>query len=85
MKLAKATQEDFRRFWSIYRAMQELDYASTNLRRERCEKIILGRLQQMNGGFTRVVMGCEALIENCCDKSLDYYEFNPKIKAALGE
>ena len=83
MKLAIATPEDFKLFWSMYRAQQRLDYATTELEQERCKKIILGRMQQMGGAFTRVVMGCETLIDNCCDKSLDHYDFSPKIKAAL--
>ncbi len=83
MNLAIATPEDFKMFWSMYRAQQRLDYAESDLEVERCKKIILGRMEQMGAAFTRVVMGCETLIDNCCDQSLDHYDFSPKIKAAL--
>lgn len=83
MKLAIATQEDFKLFWSMHRAQHRLDYATTEREAERCRKIILGRMEQMGGAFTRVVMGCEVLIDNCCDKSLDHYDFSPKIKQAF--
>jgi len=85
MKLAIASKEDFRLFWSMYRAQQRLDYGwdMTPLQKTRCEKIILGRMAQLGSGFTRVVLGCETLIEHCCDKSLDHLDFSPKLKEAL--
>lgn len=83
MNLAKATPADFRRFWSIYRCAQRIEYADDTTRR-RCEAVILGRIDQLgNGGFTRVVMGAEILIEQACDPALDYLDLNPEIRAAL--
>lgn len=61
------------------------DYTADNLAEDICDRLetILGRMAQLGGGLTRVVMGCELLIHNCCDKSLDHYDFSPEIKAAL--
>ena len=32
------------------------------------------------GSFGRIVIDCEVLIDNCCDKELDYLEFNKDIR-----
>jgi hypothetical protein len=47
----------------------------------------LQRLEKKNGatfpfGWRRVVMGCSILIDNCCDPTKDYLDFNPKLGAA---
>lgn len=83
MKLAKATPEDFKRFWSMYRAQERLRYAFRPLEILRCQRIILGRMEELSGGFWRVVGGCETLMANCCDPELDYYEFKPEILRGL--
>ena len=36
-----------------------------------------------SGSFRRIVMDCEVLIDNCCDKELDYLEFNKDIQEAF--
>ncbi len=86
MTLAKADANDFRRMWSIHLAQQRLDQAGwsedSETRELRCKAVILGRLDQLGGGFTRVVMGAEMLIKNCCHPGVDHLEYKPVLGAA---
>ena len=48
-------------------------------------KDYLLKAEQRNGknfphGWRRVVWGCEILIENCCDPSLDYLALKPELQ-----
>tara|TARA_B100002049_G_scaffold223617_1_gene194299 strand:+ start:8900 stop:9202 length:303 start_codon:yes stop_codon:yes gene_type:complete len=84
MKLAIASKTDFDIMWKVYRALDMLQYCRTPLREKRLKSLIIGRMEQLGtGGFSRVVMGCQVLIDNCCDKEADTYEFSPKIQKAL--
>lgn len=86
MRMAKASKDDFRVMWSLWRAQQMLEQAwatdNPEAREERCKAIILGRMNQIGGGFMRVVMGCEMLIDNCCDPSVDTLAYKPLHGAA---
>jgi hypothetical protein len=86
MTMAKASADDFGRFWSIHRAQQRLEQADWtgdgDTRERRCRAIILGRLDQLGGGFVRVVMGCEMLIKGCCHPFLDHLAYKPALGAA---
>tara|TARA_Y100001949_G_C15887500_1_gene286585 strand:- start:319 stop:825 length:507 start_codon:yes stop_codon:yes gene_type:complete len=84
MKLAIASEQDFKRLWKIQHHMIALEYECDESKIERRQAAILGNLDRLgSGGLTRVVMGCQTLISNCCDKELDYYEFSPRLKKAL--
>ncbi|APD91972.1 hypothetical protein BM525_19000 (plasmid) [Alteromonas mediterranea] len=84
MKLAIASEDDFAAMWKVYRALDLLQYANTDLRRQRLERLIVGRLEALGiGGFCRILMGCEMLIDNCCDKTSEVYDLSPKLKEAL--
>tara|TARA_B100002003_G_scaffold229811_1_gene239451 strand:- start:562 stop:861 length:300 start_codon:yes stop_codon:yes gene_type:complete len=84
MKLAISTKEDFAAMWKVYRALDLLQYATTDLRRRRLERLIVGRLKALGTGpFCRILMGCEMLIDNCCDKTSDVYDLSPEFKEAL--
>lgn len=84
MKLAIATKEDFAAMWKVHRALDLLRYANTDLRRRRLERLIVGRLEALGtGGLCRILMGCEMLIDNCCDKTSDVYDLSPEFKEAL--
>jgi hypothetical protein len=84
MKLALASENDFALMWKVYRALDMLHYRRTPLRQRRLKDVIAGRLEQLGtGGFSRVVMGCELLIDNCCDKDSDVYDLSPRIKKGL--
>jgi hypothetical protein len=95
MKLALARREDFKRLWSIYRnadrvaqeyssweideALASMHVRGSNLTKlKRCLTVILGQLDY-SGGFMRVVMGCELLIEHCQDPAEDVYALKPEI------
>ncbi|MFZ6655870.1 hypothetical protein [Undibacterium sp. TJN19] len=83
MNLAMATPDDFRRMWSIFRTRERLRYAylqeDQRTRESRCAALILGRLDQLGGGFLRVVHGAEILIDACCVKFVDVYKLKPEI------
>ncbi|OES24145.1 hypothetical protein [Alteromonas macleodii] len=84
MKLALASKQDFSLMWKVHRALDMLKYCRTPLREQRLRQVIVGRLEQLGtGGFSRVVMGCELLIDNCCDKTSDFYDLSPQLKHAM--
>ncbi|MDD9195730.1 hypothetical protein PVK62_07740 [Aliivibrio sp. S3MY1] len=88
VKLAKATEDDFKIMWKVFDAFQEIENSGqiSELREERLNKVTIGRLLQLGtGGFTRIVMGCETLIDNVCDKNQDYYELTPSLLNAETE
>ncbi|MBM5575802.1 hypothetical protein [Deefgea sp. CFH1-16] len=93
--IAIATKDDFKRLWRIYRAAENLGYDFTQweleehfencpLKLRRYLAVILGNLNY-SGGFSRVLMGCEALIDHCCDKTQDVYDLSPEIKQGLDD
>jgi len=82
MNLAIATKEDFRRMLSIYRQIQNLEWADNKTRSQRCKMVIICRLNQIGGGFMRIVMGCEMLIKEVCDPTKGHYALKPVYGAA---
>jgi len=83
MRLTKASPEDFRTMWKVSKAFQNLEWADTRLRERRLKMVLVGRLDQLGtGGFMRIVMGCEMLIGQVCEPSLDYYALKPVYGAA---
>lgn len=83
MSLAKATPEDFRIMWKVSKAHQNLAWAHNRQRELRLKMLIIGRLEQLGtGGFMRIVMGAETLIDQCCDARVDFLAFKPVYGAA---
>ena len=81
--LSKADKYDFKRLWSVYRAVNRLsnEYEHSEIEEmlarlpknaHRNLGIILGRLNYSTG-FLRVVAGCEILIKECCDPDSEVY------------
>lgn len=84
MKLAVASKEDLKTAWRIFRNIQRLEQWPTELMEYRAKAAIIGHIQELGtGGFARILMGYEALFENCADKECDHLDFNSRIKAAL--
>lgn len=79
MTLAKATPQDFRTMWKVSKAFQNLGWGNDH----RLRQLIIGRLDQLGtGGFMRIVMGCEMLIDKVCDPAVDFYALKPVYGAA---
>lgn len=88
VKLAKATEDDFKIMWKVFDAFQEIECSGhiSELREERLNKVVIGRLLQLGtGGFSRIVLGCQSFIDNVCDKNHDYYELSPSLLNAESE
>jgi len=88
MKVGKASKKDFDKMWAIYRAINLLRdscFASNpELREQRCNKLIVGRVMDLGqGGLIRISMGCDMLIDHCCDPDKSHYDFSPELREAL--
>lgn len=86
MKVAKASKKDFDKMWAIYRAIELLDSNrfAFGLRKERCKKLLIARVLDLGqGGLIRIGMGCDMLIDHCCDPDKDHYDWKPEILSAL--
>ncbi|MCK4620698.1 MAG: hypothetical protein KAT62_00645 [Desulfuromonadales bacterium] len=86
MKVAKASKKDFDKVWAIYRAIGLLDsnHFHFGLRKERCKNLLIGRVGQLGqGGLMRVAMGCDMLIDHCCDPGKDHYSFSPELLESM--
>jgi len=84
LRLAKADDDDFTNAWEVFYALQALEDACDEEEVWDGQKLIAERLEKLGqGGFSRIVHGCQVLIDNCCDKKLDHYAFHPDIERGM--
>lgn len=87
MTLAKASPNDFKVMWKINRLVENYGYDfypdDRSPRAVRVKSLLMARMDQLGtGGFMRIVMGCEMLIENVCDPAIDHLALKPVYGAA---
>lgn len=100
MKMAKATPEDISIVREFFQMLEEiLDYETYTplndkgeyeepvevLTTEKLGELVLGKLSEVTRSWSRVVYGCQTLIDNCCDPDADTLEWRPDIQKFLEE
>lgn len=93
LKMAKADKDDIRHVTDFFRMIEEITEYGTYTQAINGEEdtqsvreddvfadLIRDKWPYVAGAWSRVVLGCDILIANCCDPSLDYLDFKPELK-----